>query len=267
MHNPYAQALDFLVDAGVTIPLQNDPNNRFDGPELPHSTSDDVSTHQKPSQSRGNNAQNQTIQKTLPPHADIIKQAEALATDAATLDDLKSAINDFDGISIKKTANQIVFSDGNPQAKIMVIGDAPLSEDDRNGIPFMGNEGALCNKIFESIGLKRGDDLYLTNLLNWRPPGNRTATKEEIEISRPFLMRHIALIDPDYIIALGTIPAQVILNSKESISRLRGKIHDNNNGINAKIICTYHPSVLLNTPVQKKKVWQDMMMLQGAFNG
>jgi len=270
MHNPYAQALDFLVDAGVTTPLQNDPNNRFLMPEISFPNEGIETNNQKSTLSATQDTSAPSIQ-TQPQsnlsHAEFIKQAEELASNANTLNDLKSAIENFDGLSIKKTATQIVFADGTESAKIMVIGDTPLSEDDRNGLPFMGNEGTLCDKIFASISLKRKNDLYLTNIINWRPPGNRTATKEEIDISAPFLMRHIELIKPDYIVTLGTLPAQILLKSKDSISRLRGKIHQDNGDITAKIICTYHPSVLLNTPVQKKKVWQDMLMLQGALNG
>lgn len=260
MQNPYVQALEFLVDAGVTTALMDEPNNRFREISAPVILSDSEES-QKPQRdySSATPPQNDKNINALKMYADIITEAEKLASACETLNDLKSAIQNFDGLSLKKTATHIVFADGNPESKIMVIGDTPHTADDRNGKPFTDVDGQLLDKIFACIHHDR-TNLYLTNILNWRPPGNRTPTPEEIALSAPFLKRHIELINPDMIVCLGGVPAQILLGSKESISRLRGKFHDYND--TTKLVATYHPSSLLKTPLQKKKVWEDMVMIQ-----
>jgi uracil-DNA glycosylase family 4 len=266
MHNPYAQALDFLVDAGVTVTLMNEPNNRYEiSSNRVTEAQVEIQSKKMDSSLRQNDDKSTSNKNAIQPHADIIKQANDVAASAKTLDDLKSAVQNFDGLSLKKTATQIVFADGNPEAKIMVIGDAPGADEDRQGKPFVGVSGQLLDKIFDCINLNRGDSLYISNILNWRPPGNRTPTKEEMDIAHPFIKRHIELINPDMLVLCGGVAAQTLLQSKESISRLRGKIHDYDE--TTKAIATYHPAFLLRTPLQKKKVWQDMLMLQDHING
>jgi DNA polymerase len=205
----------------------------------------------------------------LQPHADIIKEAEKLAQSAQNLDELKSAILNFEGLEVKKTATQMVFADGNPHAKIMLIGEAPGADEDRQGIPFVGVSGQLLDRIFACIGLSRtneveADSLYISNILNWRPPGNRTPTAEEMAIAAPFIRRHIELVKPKILVLCGGVAAQTLLETKESISRLRGKIHDYGDGV--KAIATYHPAFLLRTPLQKKKVWDDMLRLREVLD-
>ena len=262
MNNPYAHALEFLVDAGVTIASMDAPNNRFEMPEL--------ATPEPTAPSIQSAPQKQQPVVEVKAHKEIITHAEEVASKASTLEELKQTITDFDGLSLKRTATNMVFADGNPQAKIMVIGDAPAADEDRQGTPFVGTHGQLLDKIFDCIGLSRsaddaGQSIYLSNILNWRPPGNRTPTDEEIDIARPFIKRHVELINPDIIVFCGGMPAQTLLNSKESVSRLRNRIHDYND--TTKAIVTYHPSSLLNTPLQKKKVWDDMLSLKGLIDG
>ena len=265
MQNPYVQALEFLVDAGVTVALMDEPNNRFKAISTPVILNDSEES-KKPDRDSSSAAppQNDKNTNSLKPHADTIAEAEKLASACDTLDTLKTAIQNFDGLGLKKTATQIVFGDGQTDSKIMVIGEAPAADEDRQGIPFVGAHGQLLDKILACINLARTDNVYISNILNWRPPGNRTPTKEEIEIATPFILKHIELIKPDYLILCGGIAAQSILKSKESISRLRGKIHELDNGI--KAIATYHPTFLLRTPMQKRKVWDDMLMLQGELD-
>jgi uracil-DNA glycosylase len=264
MSNPYAQALDFLIDAGISVTVQDAPNNRFKRASISIQHSEqDTPPAQKTVKA------NAPTTQPLQPHSDIIKQAEDLAAASTTLDELKATIQNFDGLAIKKTATNIVFASGNPDASIMVIGDTPAAQDDRTGQPFMDIDGQLLDKIFDCIGLNRAADapenaLYLTNVLNWRPPGGRTPTDEELQISAPFIKRHIELVKPQFIICLGGAPAQILLQSKESISRLRGTIHRYNQTIG--LIATYHPTSLLKTPLQKKKVWDDILMFKDAFH-
>lgn len=267
MQNPYVQALEFLIDAGVTTALLDEPNNRFKEIKIPQSVTRDNPLETKGPQKDSSFAaplQNEKNTTNLKAHADVITDAEKLANACKTLDDLKSAIQNFDGLGLKKTATQIVFADGQPDATIMVIGEAPGADEDRRGIPFVGESGQLLDNILKCINLSRNDNTYITNILNWRPPGNRTPTKEEMDIATPFILKHIELIKPDYLILCGGVAAQTILKSKESISRLRGKFHELDGGI--KAIATYHPTFLLRTPIQKKKVWSDMLMLQDELN-
>lgn len=257
MNNPYVAALDFLIDAGVTVALSDEPNNRFN-------KKPSVETVKTPQKSKTLSVVHPPEAHQLQNHGDIIQKAENLAKSANTLDELKSALVGFDGLSLKKTATQIVYADGNTDAKIMVIGEAPGADEDRQGIPFVGASGQLLDTIFSCIDLSRADTLYISNILNWRPPGNRTPTPEEMAISAPFIKRHIELINPDILVLCGGVAAKTLLNSKESISRLRGKIHDYND--TTKAIATYHPAFLLRTPLQKKKVWADMLMLRDFLN-
>ncbi len=199
---------------------------------------------------------------------EVAEQASALAQACATLEALKTAIQEFDGLAVKKTATQIVFADGVPTAKVMVIGEAPGADEDRQGLPFVGVSGQLLDKILACINLSRTpgegqQGVYISNILNWRPPGNRTPTDQEVQIALPFIKKHIELVNPDFLILCGGVSAKGLLGSGESISKLRGRFHDVS--INGKIIpamATYHPSYLLRTPTQKRAVWQDMLMLQ-----
>ncbi|NQZ14274.1 MAG: uracil-DNA glycosylase [Alphaproteobacteria bacterium] len=195
--------------------------------------------------------------------AEAMSKARELAQGCNSAEELKKAIADFDGLSIKKTAMNMVFCDGNPKAPIMLIGEAPGADEDRQGKPFVGVSGQLLDRILASIGLDRQEEdplksVYISNILNWRPPGNRTPSQSEIDISLPFIKRHIELIEPKILILLGGVSGKAILDRSESISRLRGTFHDFNG---VQTIATYHPAYLLRTPAQKRAVWQDMLMI------
>lgn len=191
-------------------------------------------------------------------------KARQLADKAKTLKELREAVEHFDGCLIKKTANKTVFSDGNPQAKVMLIGEAPGANEDMEGIPFCGASGQLLDKMLAWIGLTRKENLYITNTIFWRPPGNRRPTPEELEICRPFVEKHIALIDPKIIILAGGTAATLI-DPKASIGKLRGRFYDYTNPyLNAptKMAATFHPSYLMRSPSQKKLAWADMLKIQ-----
>lgn len=207
------------------------------------------------------------------------QQSLELAKNANTLEELRDAIANFDGLALKRTATNMVFSDGNPEARIMLVGEAPGADEDRQGKPFVGQSGQLLDKILASIGLSRaGEDMsravYISNMLNWRPPGNRTPTPAEIEISLPFIEKHIMLVKPQILILCGGVSAKSLLGSNVSVSKLRKKWHDykplntelHSSGASPiKAIVTYHPAYLLRTPIQKRAVWQDMLMLQESL--
>jgi uracil-DNA glycosylase len=202
-------------------------------------------------------------------------KALELAASAKTLNDLRAVMETFDGLAIRKTATQMVFADGNPKARIMVVGEAPGADEDRQGNPFVGVSGQLLDRILVAIGLNRIDEdparaVYISNILNWRPPGNRTPSPQEIDISLPFIERHIALIQPKVLILCGGVAAKGLLGAGDAISKLRGKFHTYtpthpslfDGDYTCPAIATYHPAYLLRTPLQKKAVWADMLMLK-----
>lgn len=258
----FIQALQWHLDHGADEAVLDQPIDRTAPPPLPKKQ--DLKAPM-PSAPQG--------QISAPPMmgaAEAIVTAQKLATACNTLEELANAIKGFDGLSIKKTATNMVFADGNPQSDIMLIGEAPGADEDMQGKPFVGLSGQLLDKILASIALSRAPDenqksVYISNILNWRPPGNRTPTDSEIAISLAFIERHIALVKPKILILCGGISSKSLLKSNDSISKLRGKFHDYQtpDGYAVKAIATYHPAYLLRTPAQKKAVWMDMLMLQG----
>jgi uracil-DNA glycosylase len=203
--------------------------------------------------------------------SDARDAAIKLASQANTLDELRQAIAEFEGIAIKKTATNLVFCDGNPKSPIMLVGEAPGADEDRLGKPFVGVSGQLLDRILKCIDLSRLEEdpirsVYISNILNWRPPGNRTPSPAEIEVSLPFIERHIALVNPRILILCGGVSAKALLASNDGISRLRKSWRTYQTltpGIGAGVaipcLSTYHPAYLLRTPSQKKAVWEDML--------
>lgn len=155
------------------------------------------------------------------------------------------------------TRTQTVFGVGNPQARLVFMGEAPGADEDKKGEPFVGRAGQLLNKIIVAMNMKR-EDLYICNILRCRPPGNRAPTLEEAQNCREWLDGQLRTVDPDFIVCWGTVAAQNLLGSTEAISKLRGRLFDYGR---AKVLCTYHPSYLLRNPAAKKPVWEDMKLL------
>jgi DNA polymerase len=172
----------------------------------------------------------------------------------------------FEGCNLKNTAASTVFSQGNNNAQIMFIGEAPGADEDRLGAPFVGRCGKLLDKMFDAIKIKR-EDCFITNVLPWRPPGNRAPTDEEIAICLPFLIRQIELIKPKYIVLLGGIALKSVMETDDTISRARGKWmeYSISDDCKANVVATYHPSYLLRSTSQKSKVWIDLLRLKNKF--
>ncbi len=261
-------ALQWYVDHGVDIALGDESIDRTVIVEQP----DPVV--QMPAAQQLQQPQSAPEQAAFLGTSDALKEAIAAAKRANTLEELREEISDFEGISIKKTASNLVFSDGNSKAQVMIIGEAPGADEDRQGKPFVGVSGQLLDKILACINLDRNAEepeksVYISNILNWRPPGNRTPTAAEIELSLPFIERHIQLIKPKVLVLSGGVAAKSLLNSTLSISKLRKAKHEYkaiNQELNSDLapipcIATYHPSYLLRTPVQKKHVWSDALNL------
>lgn len=196
-----------------------------------------------------------------------IAQARALADAANTLAELRQAVEQFDGCALKRTAKNTVFCDGNPQGRLMLIGEAPGANEDIQGIPFCGVSGILLDKMLASIGRDR-TNAYISNTVFWRPPGNRQPNSEELAICRPFVEKHIALAKPALLVLVGGIATQAMMDSTTSLSRLRGKTYPYQNGYLSQPIPTcvlYHPSYLLRSPAQKRLAWADLLFLKDQF--
>lgn len=288
-------ALEFQIDAGVNVFLEAEPVNRFEShmstqtlapeprpqhqptpqpgpqpdPKLtaqlvsapviePQSQNDDMPSYDLP---KARLVAPAVLRENTADAGDI-SAAEHVAEQADTLDALKQAMEAFEGCALKRAAKNTVFSDGNPASKIMLVGEAPGRDEDREGKPFIGRSGKLLDKMFAAIGLNR-NDIYITNLVPWRPTGNRTPTPDETALCRPFLLRHIELIQPDILVLVGGVSAKEMLDSTLGITKLRGSWQDINiKGRDIPALPILHPAYLLRNPARKAETWQDLCSLQ-----
>ena len=181
---------------------------------------------------------------------------------AEALNRLKKSIQNIKDCSLKDSATNIVFSDGNPKAKIMLIGEAPGASEDQEGLPFVGRAGALLDKMLASINLDR-KKVYISNIVNYRPPDNRRPTDEEIKRYLPFISKHIEIINPKILVLLGSTAMNALIGNEVVISKMRGKWIEKKFG-NSKtsVIITFHPAFLMRQPAQKKLAWIDLKMIR-----
>jgi len=202
-------------------------------------------------------------QKAAPPTL-IAQDAKALAAACKTVAELEQAVRLYEGCGLKKTATNTVFADGNPQARLMLVGEAPGADEDRQGKPFVGLSGKLLDRMLAAIGYDRGS-AYITNILFWRPPGNRQPTPQEIQQCLPFVLRHVELVNPAVLVLLGGTSAKTMLNQTDGIMRLRGRWFEYKIDESLPIIpalATYHPAYLLRSPGQKREAWRDFLALK-----
>ncbi|WP_336276313.1 uracil-DNA glycosylase [Bartonella sp. CB178] len=260
------ELLNFYKESGADAALSNTPVNHFD---------QTVSTKKQLEQETDTSDQKQvpsTVkQYSYPLQSFKITQhtlsAVEMAKSARTLDELRSALLAFDGCSLKLTAKNTCFADGTAGSQLMLIGEAPGREEDIQGTPFVGKAGMLLNKILASIGLKR-QNVYITNIIPWRPPGNRTPTQREIALCRPFVERHIYLANPCVLVALGGVATQCLTGTQNGIIRTRGKwlTYTGEGEKKIPIMPTFHPAYLLRTPSQKKLTWMDFLEVKNYLN-
>jgi DNA polymerase len=194
-------------------------------------------------------------------HNDAIVSARTLAASASTLEELERAMQTFEGCGLKITAHSLVFADGNPKSGIMFVGEAPGSDEDRQGKPFVGRSGQLLDKMLAAIGLDR-TKAYIGNVIPWRPPGNRTPSAEEVAICLPFIRRQIALANPRILVLLGGTPVKHLLETDAGITRIRGQWKTYSlDGLSIPALPTFHPAYLLRQPAVKKMAWADFLAL------
>jgi uracil-DNA glycosylase family 4 len=209
----------------------------------------------------------QTEDADPPSGQSAVASARHLAAAARSIEELRAALTEFDGCALKTTAMNLCLYDGNPAAKIMIIGEAPGAEEDRQGRPFVGAAGQLLDRMLAAIGLDR-DSVYITNLLFWRPPGNRNPTAAEVAACLPFLERQVELVDPSHLLLLGASSVRTLLARQEGILKLRGRWqHYQHAGLARPIpaMPSLHPAYLLRQPAQKRLAWRDFLAFSRAY--
>ncbi|MET3790737.1 uracil-DNA glycosylase [Aquamicrobium terrae] len=261
--------LAFYAEAGVDEALDDVPANRFEE-RAPQPRPGAQPAGEDPGHRP--QAQKQAPPPTTPPAArppaqpaavpdgQQIAFARELAASASTLDELRERMAGFDGCNLKLTAKNLVFADGNPEASIMFVGEAPGRDEDIEGKPFVGRSGQLLDRMLKAIDLDRSK-VYIANVIPWRPPGNRAPTPQETEICRPFIERQIELVGPKILVHLGGASAKTLLNTTEGILRLRGnwRVYSGPSGIGIPAMPTLHPAYLLRTPAHKRLAWRDFL--------
>ncbi len=193
------------------------------------------------------------------------REANRVAAACATLEELRSALERFEGCNLRLTARSLVFADGKPGSRLMLVGEAPGREEDLQGLPFVGRSGQLLDLMLKAIGLSRSE-VYIANVVPWRPPGNRTPTPQETAICRPFIQRQIELSAPEFLICLGGAAAKELMQTNEGILRLRGQWRSFPLGDGTiRAMATLHPAYLLRQPLQKRLAWRDFMAIRDAL--
>jgi uracil-DNA glycosylase len=255
------QLIAFYLEAGVDCALSEEPLDRLSDPENIPGLSEPALA--------------QTIRAAVPvsggrieaapgTEAAILSAREA-ARSAPTLEALRALLENFDGCALKYTATQLVLADGNPDARVMFVGDAPGREEDLEGLPFVGPSGKLLDRMIAAIGLDR-TNAYIANVIPWRPPGNRTPTPQETQICLPFIRRQIELVNPDVLVTLGNPSSQTLLATREGIMKTRGKWLEYDTGTRViRAMATFHPAYLLLSPSYKRMAWQDLRAIAKAL--
>ena len=271
--NQELEILKWQLDAGVDIAIAEAPINRFE-------TSGNGSSHKNPlseiQPAKSNPSPDSPLGKRLSkepvaqvrsnptedaviPDDEAIGLARAQAGSASSIEELHEILAKFEGCNLKRAAKNLVFADGNPEADIMFVGEAPGRDEDLQGLPFVGRSGQLLDKMMAAIELSR-QSAYITNVIPWRPPGNRAPTPAETELCLPFIKRHIELVNPKVLVMLGGSSAKTLLNTTDGILKLRGKWRTLEIGdLSVPAMATLHPAYLLRQPAQKRLSWRDML--------
>ena len=252
------QLLAFYLDAGVDCALTDEPVDRLAEPDnVPAAAPRETAPSRQVAEMPAAMPAVSRSEIAPGPEAAIASAREAART-APSLEALRALLENFDGCALKHTATRLVFSDGNPNARIMFVGEAPGRDEDIEGLPFVGRSGKLLDRMISAIGLDRSK-AYIANVIPWRPPGNRTPTPQETQICLPFVQRQIELVNPDVLVTLGNPSTQTLLSTREGIMKTRGKWFDYDTGTRTiRAIATFHPAYLLRSPSYKRMSWQDL---------
>lgn len=260
--------LDFYVEAGVDLAIDETPHNRFAEPDRPQPAASPAGTpavspvQRQPAQA--SSAAAPAFDATASADETALA-ARATARAATSLEELREALAAFDGCALKATAKNLVFADGTPGARVMLVGEAPGREEDIQGKPFVGRSGQLLDRMLAAIGLDRRN-VFISNVVYWRPPGNRTPSQEEIMACLPFARRLIELSRPTVVLALGNAAVQTLLKRSEGITRLRGRWVDyplENRTV--PLMPSFHPAFLLRQPGLKRESWRDFLAVRARL--
>lgn len=264
-HPSVAQLLAFYLEAGVDCALMDEPVNRLSD-DLPVSARELSDTAPKRPLLNGMPPPPPRPPARVEVAPDVaIAAARDAARTAPSLEVLRGMLDTFDGCALKSTATQLVFADGNPQARIMFVGEAPGRDEDIEGLPFVGRSGKLLDLMMGAIGLKR-TEVYIANVIPWRPPGNRTPTPQETQICLPFIQRQIELVNPNILVTLGNPSTQTLLQTRDGIMKSRGRWVDYDTGTRKiKALATFHPAYLLRSPSYKRMTWMDLRSIAKAL--
>jgi uracil-DNA glycosylase len=278
------ELLAFYLEAGVDAVIGDAPVDRFADPSAragitavpPTAAANAANTIGNPGREPPPRPDDRTRQPDArppmpppaqaPPPPDVaVMAAREAARTAASLDQLRDILDRFEGCSLRASATRLVFADGNPDARLMLVGEAPGRDEDLEGRPFVGRSGKLLDRMLAAIGMDR-TSVYIANVVPWRPPGNRTPTPQESAICLPFVRRQIELVDPDILVCLGNPSTQTLLGTKEGITKTRGRWFAYNTGTrDIRAIPTYHPAFLLRTPLAKRLAWRDLLAIKAAL--
>jgi DNA polymerase len=271
--------LAFYLEAGVDAVLDDEAVDRFADPEpIPPPAKGRSADEVRRVEVRADDPTRSVLRTDRPPLSGEGRRVELLPPDAAaaeareaarsaqTLEDLRAILDRFEGCGLKATATQLVFADGNPQARLMLVGEAPGRDEDIEGRPFVGRSGQLLDRMLAAIGLDRSS-VYIANVVPWRPPGNRTPSPQETQVCLPFIRRQIELCAPEVLVCLGGPSAETLLGQK-GITKIRGRWFDYDAGSRTiRTMPTFHPAFLLRSPLQKRFAWRDFLAIKKALSG
>lgn len=262
--SPVDDGADWAAPAGQEPSRQEAPGRELPRREIPRQESPrQESPHQGAPRAE---AQSTYGRSAAAAPGEAAGDARELAATAASLEELEGLLARFESCALRFTAKNLVFADGNPQARVMFVGEAPGADEDRIGKPFMGRSGQLLDRMMAAVGLDR-TNAYVGNVVPWRPPGNRNPTPQELATCRPFIERQIALADPDILVCLGGVATQALAGTKDGILKSRGRWFPyRTDRREIRLLATLHPAYLLRQPLQKRLAWRDFRALRAALD-
>lgn len=256
--------LDFYVESGVDCALDDAPHDWFAKATATPTLSSPLPPSAPPLDPPP--AQRRPLPIAPAPTGEIATDARAKAAEARSLTELETLVAAFDGCALRFSAKNLAFADGSPEGRVMLVGEAPGADEDRIGKPFVGRAGQLLDRMLAAVGLDR-TQVYIANVVPWRPPGNRTPTPHEVAICQPFIQRQIELAAPEFLVCLGGAAAQALLGTKDGILKARGRWFPYQAGArDVRALATLHPAYLLRQPLQKRFAWRDFQALRRALD-